>query len=123
MEDMEKEAWSRKMFGLLAIPTDNAKMIAALAALAGITTGAVAGTTASMVKTRNDEAVSLMRRKGYYDKKVEEMRNANMLNEVLSIRRKLESGRLPPDERSRLEKRYVKLIDDNTERPADVTVD
>lgn len=79
-------------------------------AMAGLIGGGALGFGASAIKRRNPEIKALDRRKRFYDSQVEEMKNTNWLNEVMASRRKLESGKLTPEERKTLEQKYIELL-------------
>lgn len=79
------------------------------AALGGLG-GTGAGIVSSYVKAKNPEALSLDRQKRFYDRKIDEMANENWLNDLMAAKKKLDTGKLSPEERDVLEKKYVALI-------------
>lgn len=105
---------NEKLAGIIrpffTIPSNSFKGYLTLATALGILGGAGAGTIASHIKSKNDKVVALDRKKKFYDQKVEEMENENWLNEIMLTKKKLESSRLSDEERSALEKRYIKLL-------------
>lgn len=78
----------------------------------GVLGGAALGLGSSAVKARNPEYIALKRRKKFYDSKIDEMRNEEWLSNIMSLRRKLETGKLSDEERDKLESEYIKLINE-----------
>ena len=77
---------------------------------AGLVGGGTLGLTASVLKQKNPELEALKRQKRFYDAQTEEMKNTNWLNDVMTSKRKLETGRITEDERKALEKKYLELL-------------
>lgn len=51
----------------------------------------------------------------FYDAKVKELANENWLNDMLTLRKKLESKNLSEEERRATEKEYLRLIEANVQ--------
>ena len=84
-----------------------------LATLLGLLGGAGIGTMASYMKNSNPKITALDRKRKFYSDKLEEMSNENWLNDLMSVRRKLETSKLSDDDRTKLENRYLQLINRN----------
>ena len=96
---------------LAALPKNALMTYLTFAAAAGLIGGAGLGLSSSYIKNKNPKLVSLARKKEFYDKKVSEMENENWLNDIMSLKKKLETARLSDEERTELEAKYKKLID------------
>jgi len=81
-----------------------------LAGALGAAGGAGLGIASSYVKGKDPKLLALSRKKEFYDRKVDELDNENWLNDVMDIRKKLESSKLSDEERTALEDKYVKLL-------------
>lgn len=109
--DLEKEAAKSLKLPLLGFASsDLGKGYLALAASLGLIGGAGLGAFSSYVNAKNPELTALDRQKKFYDKKISDMENENWLNDVLTLKKKLETNRLSDDERKDIEKQYLKLI-------------
>lgn len=110
--ELEKQAAGLKklMIPLSALSRESLMAYLTLAAGIGAAGGAGLGAAASYVKSKDPKLVALSRKKEFYDKKVEEMENENWLNDIMDAKRKLDSSRLTDEERSDLEKKYIKLL-------------
>lgn len=82
-----------------------------LASGAGLVTGGLVGTATSAIKSNNSKITALNRKKKFYDNKIDEMSNENWLNDIITLRKKLETARIPDDERTSLEQQYKNLLD------------
>ena len=95
-------------FGLLN--KDSLMTYLTLAGALGAAGGAGLGVASSYVKNKDPKLLALSRKKEFYDRKVDELENENWLNDVMDIRKKLESSKLSDEERIALEDKYVKLL-------------
>lgn len=109
---LEKQAQLR-LRGLLGIPSDSYKSYLTLATALGILGGAGAGSLASTIKTKNEKIIALDRKKKFYEDKTKELKNDNWLDELISTKKKLESTNLTDDERTDLENKYRKLLNND----------
>jgi hypothetical protein len=110
--DLEKQAarLSKLILPLSTLSKESLMAYLTLAAGIGAAGGAGLGAAASYVKSKDPKLIALSRKKEFYDKKIEEMENENWLNDIMDAKRKLDSSRLTDEERSDLEKKYVKLL-------------
>ena len=104
-------AWTKLLGPLAALPKETLMTYLTAVAAVGAAGGATLGAVSSHVKSKNPKIVALNRKKEFYDRKVDEMTNENWLNDVMTLRKKLESSKLSDDERTALEKEYIKLLD------------
>ena len=81
-----------------------------IAGALGAAGGAGLGVASSYVKNKDPKLLALSRKKEFYDRKVDELENENWLNDVMDIRKKLESSKLSDEDRTALEDKYVKLL-------------
>ena len=95
---------------LVSLPRSALLAYLSLFAGLGMAGGAGLGALSSYIKTKNPKLIALSRKKDFYDKKIREIDNENWLNEVMSAKKKLETSKLSDEERSALEDKYMKLI-------------
>lgn len=111
---MTKQA-SPKWLGLFGASTNVGKGFLTTALLAGGTAGvALAGIVNAAKHKRAPLRIAEEERK-FYDAKVKEMANENWLNDMLTLRKKLDSKSLSDSERRDVEKEYLKLLESNIE--------
>ena len=112
--DMAKYAQVRDILGGLGVLRSSSsgllRAYVGLSALLGALGGGSMAMMASNAKKKDPDLEALSRRKKYYDAQIEEMKNTNWMNDVMSAKKKLETGRLSESERKELEKKYRELI-------------
>lgn len=96
--------------GLLPVSKDTLLGYLTLAGAIGAAGGAGLGAMSSYIKSKNPKLVALDRKKEFYDRKIDEMTNENWLNDVMTLKKKLETAKLSDDDRTKLEDEYIKLI-------------
>ena len=108
---MKKTAGPASILPFINAPKDLLMTYLTAAAALGLAGGAGIGAAAAHIKSKNPKLTALGRKKKYYDSKVEEMANENWLNDVMTAKKKLETSKLSDEERTALEKQYIKLLD------------
>jgi flavin-dependent dehydrogenase len=81
--------------------------------LAGSSVGLLAAGIANAAKTKPDKLRIAEEERKFYDARVKELANENWLNDVMTLRKKLDSKNLSNEERKATEKAYLDLIESN----------
>lgn len=112
LEKMAKGPGVGKLLSPLSfLSKDSLMAYLTFAGALGAAGGAGLGVASSYVKSKDPKLLALSRKKEFYDRKVDELNNENWLNDVMDIKKKLESAKLTDEERSALEDKYIKLLD------------
>lgn len=81
--------------------------------LAGSSVGLLAVSAANAAKTKPAKLRITEEERKFYDARVKELANENWLNDVMTLRKKLDSKNLSNEERKATEKAYLDLIESN----------